>query len=258
VQASWLGYLGSSGLAAMDYRITDAWLDPPGLTEALHTETLLRLPAWAVFRPAAISPPVNALPALQGEGFTLACLNNLAKINADVIALWARILHALPQARLLLGNARDAGVRERLLATFAAAGIERERLELIPGMPLPDYLALHHRIDLALDPFPFTGGATTGHSLWMGVPVVTLRGHSTVSRQGEAILGALGLEELVAANEGDYLCIVTALAADLPRLQALRQSLRERMAPEQRAHDFTRALEAAYRDIWRRWCEVPA
>ena len=239
----------------MDYRLTDDILDPPGATEAFHTETLVRLPAWAVFRPDTASPPVNDLPARSIGHITFASLNNLAKINADVVGLWARILLALPDARLILGNARDTEARERLLREFAAAGITAERLEIMPGLPLPDFLALHHRIDLALDPFPFTGGATTGHALWMGVPVVTLAGDTTASRQGSALLQALDLPELVATDADDYVKRVLALAADLPRLQTLRVTLRERMAPEQRAKELTRNLERVYSDIWGKWCK---
>jgi predicted O-linked N-acetylglucosamine transferase (SPINDLY family) len=254
IQLTWLGYLGSTGLKAIDYRLTDAVLDPPGATERFHAEALWRLPAWSVFQPAPDSPPVNALPALHGSGFMLASLNNLAKINADVISLWARILHALPDARLLLGYARDAATRERLLGEFAGAGIAAGRVELVPALPLPEFLALHHRIDLALDPFPFNGGATTGHALWMGVPVITLAGNSTVSRQGASIMQALGLQELVALDADDYLARTLALAGDLPRLQALRAGLRERMAPERRGREFTRHLEQVYGELWAAWC----
>jgi predicted O-linked N-acetylglucosamine transferase (SPINDLY family) len=254
VQISWLGYASTTGLAAMDYRITDAWLDPPGAADAAHVERLLRLPAWAVFQPAPDSPPVTDLPALGSGGLQLACLNNPAKLGPQVFALWARILLALPQARLLLGNAGDSQTRSRLLEQFTGLGVNAERLEFMPRLPLADYLALHQRIDLALDPFPFTGGATTCHGLWMGVPVLTMAGDTTISRQGSAFMHGLGLPEFVVHNEDSYVSRALALAADLPHLQAVRQSLRARMAPEARTRDFTRSLEDAYAMVWQRWC----
>jgi len=254
VQVTWLGYPGTTGLDAMDYRLSDTFLDPPGEADACHSETVVRLPAWAVFNPAPDSPPVNALPALNTGYLTLACLNNLAKVNTTVIRLWARILAVLPTARLLIGNAGGAEIPARLRAQFAEYRVQGARLQFLPKMPLPEFLHLHQQIDLALDPFPFTGGASTCHALWMGVPVITLSGKTTVSRQGEAILQSVGLPECVAHTEEEYLARVLALAADLPRLQAIRLGLRERMASSVTARQLTRALEQAYGDMWERWC----
>lgn len=258
VQATWLGYPATTGLAAMDYRITEENLDPAGMTEACHTETLLRLPSSAAFRPAEESPPVNELPALSAAagGLVLASLNNLVKINGEVIGVWARILAALPGARLMLGNATDAGTARHLVGAFAAAGVAADRLILHPKLSMADYLAIHHRIDLALDPFPYNGGTTSCHSLWMGVPVVTLAGRSTASRYGVALMEGLGLGEFVAPTEDAYVARVLQLAGDLPRLNAIRQSLRQRIAAnfDRDPQRLTRHLEAAYRDIWKRWC----
>ncbi|MGN6388808.1 MAG: tetratricopeptide repeat protein, partial [Burkholderiaceae bacterium] len=164
VQLSWIGYQFSTGLSAMDYRLTDAALDPVGMTERFHTETLLRMPAAAPFTPAADSPPVNLLPALTAGCFTFACLNQLTKISERMIALWAEILAALPHARLMLGNANDDTTRDRLLAAFAWHGVAPARIAIQPRLPLRDYLALHHAIDLGLDSFPYNGGTTTCHA----------------------------------------------------------------------------------------------
>jgi predicted O-linked N-acetylglucosamine transferase (SPINDLY family) len=256
VQATWIGFPGTTGLEAMDYRLTDGFLDPEGLAEPYHTETLQRLSSSATFLPAADSPPVNALPALASGEVTLACLNNLVKINRHVIAVWARILAAKPASRLMLGNIADAATEARVLQQFAAAGVPAERLLLVPKMSLPDYLALHHRIDLGLDPFPYGGGTTTNHSLWMGVPVVTLTGATTASRQGAAILAGAGMPEFITGSEDEYIARVLELMDDLPRLDAIRQSLRDRLLGSKRASaaELTRSLEQAYRQMWQRWC----
>jgi len=240
VQVAWVGNPGTTGLAAMDYRFTDARLDPEGLADPWHTEALLRLPASVSFQPAAASPPVNDLPALQSGQL--------------MIRLWARILTALPGARLMLGNVSEPSVADYLHSLFAETGIGPERLRFMPKLPLHDYLALHHEIDLALDPFPFGGGATTHHSLWMGVPVVTLAGDTTLSRQGAAILTAAGLGEFIAHSEEEYVERVLVLAADLPRLQATRQSLRQNMVAGVSPEELTRSVEQAYADIWKEWC----
>ncbi|MBE0475439.1 tetratricopeptide repeat protein, partial [Rhodoferax sp.] len=192
VQASYIGYPGSTGLTAFDYRISDPWQDPPGLTERYHSEALVRIPGGMAFAPEPNAPEVNALPALSSGELVLACLNNLSKVNPAVINLWARILQALPQARLMLGNVMNKGIRQRLLDLFSQAGIGPERLILQPRVGMAEYLALHHQIDIALDPFPYNGGTTTMHSLWMGVPVIALAGEQPVARLCAAHLSRVG------------------------------------------------------------------
>lgn len=257
LQLTWIGYQATTGLTAIDYRITDTAMDPPGTTEQFHSETLLRIPASAQFQPSADSPSVNPLPALSSAQFTLACLNNLAKINPEVVHLWSRILTALPHARLMLGNATGSDTKERLLAMFAQENITEDRLIMQPKVSLPDYLKLHHQIDLALDTFPYNGGTTTLHSLNMGVPVIALAGTTPVSRAGVAILGGAGIPEFATFSEDEYVARAIEVALDLPKLNEIRQSLRERAkplfttAPEQ----VTRPLEAAYRTIWQKWCD---
>ncbi|MBE0475149.1 tetratricopeptide repeat protein [Rhodoferax sp.] len=255
VQVSYIGYPGSTGLSAIDYRISDPWQDPVGLTERYHSETLVRLAGGMAYQPDAGAPDVNALPALTSGELMLACLNNLSKVSPAVINLWARILHALPQAQLMLGNVNDSSTRERLLDLFGQAGIGPERLMLQPRVPMADYLALHHQIDLALDPFPYNGGTTTMHSLWMGVPVITLAGDHAVSRLCAAHLSRVGLDAFITHSEDEYLQCAVKFANDLPALDAVRQSLRARMnAPACQPAAITRQLEAAYRDMWRTWC----
>lgn len=257
VQATWIGYPGTTGLVAMDYRITDAYMDPPGLTECYHSEQLIRLPgSGAAYRPAQGCPSVNELPATTEGVFTFASLNNLAKVNPSVIALWGRLLTALPKARLMIGNASEPSVRRRLLEAFGKVGIAEERLWLQPRMPLLDYFALYHRIDLALDPFPYNGGTTTNDSLWMGVPVITLAGENMVSRCGVTLLSRVGLTDFIVRSEEEYLQRALQFAQDLPELNRIRQSLRGRMdeGSSNGAESITRHLEDAYRDMWRKWC----
>lgn len=256
LQASWLGYLNSTGLPAMDYRITDAHACPPGW-ERYHTERLLRLPdsQWC-YAAAADAPAVGPLPAAREVAVTFGSLHNLAKLSPRVIALWGRLLRQVPGSRLLMLAPGREQSSAQLTAQFAGHGIDASRLEFTARLPIADYLELHNRIDINLDAFPYTGGTTTCHSLWMGVPVVTLRGATVVSRGGASLLNSVGLPELVADSEAQYLEIAEQLARDLQRLAQLRSGLRQRIAqsPLMDAARFTANLESAYRGIWRRWC----
>jgi predicted O-linked N-acetylglucosamine transferase (SPINDLY family) len=256
LQVTYLGYPGSTGLAAMDYRITDADLDPPGMTEAWHTEDLWRVSNFAPFRPSADSPEVASLPALESGNITFACFNALAKINGEVAALWARILAAQPGSRLMLGNVGNAVARQWLGDMLSGAGIPVEQLIFKPPMPLPAYLSIHSEIDLALDPFPWNGNTSSQHSLWLGVPVITLAGTRTAGRLGVTTLRNVGLAEFVAESEDDYVAIALRWARDLPGLSAIRQEMRRRIAthPESDPARVASEIEEAYRGMWRRWC----
>jgi predicted O-linked N-acetylglucosamine transferase (SPINDLY family) len=259
VQATWIGYAGTTGLTAMDYRITETYLDPPGLTERYHSETLIRLPdnTGAAYEPVPGCPPVNPLPALTSGEFVFASLNNLNKINPSVISLWGKILTALPHAKLMLGNVTENSLQQMLTAKFNEVGITAERLILQPRVSTIEYLALHNQIDMALDTFPYNGGTTTHHSLWMGVPVITLAGDHTSSRSGIAILSSTGLSQFIASNEEEYLQLSMRFAQDLPGLNRIRQSLREQAnATTRTPSNITRHLEDVYRNIWRQWCST--
>ncbi|MFO0216480.1 MAG: glycosyltransferase, partial [Burkholderiales bacterium] len=261
IQVTYIGYAGTTGLDAMDYRITDRWLDPVGMTDQLHSETLVRIPRGnAAFQVAACAPKVGQLPAMNGNGITLACLNNPRKIRQPVVALWSRILTRRPDARLLLGSVSDDAVKTNLLAWFAEGGIDAGRISFQPWMPLNDYLALHQQIDLALDPFPYNGGTTSYHSLSMGVPFVTLAGDRTVSRCGATILATVGLDDWIADNEEAYVQKALGAMEDLPALNVLRQSLRLRLRPadDGRSKRVATEVEDAYRAMWQRWCESQA
>jgi predicted O-linked N-acetylglucosamine transferase (SPINDLY family) len=226
VQITMIGLMQTTGLRSMDYRITDALLDPPGESEAFNSEKLWRLESGpSVFSPPVDSPEPNPLPASTGAKLVLACTNDLEKITPPVRALWARVLAALPEARFLFfgrpGN--------RLGSELAGLGIAAERVLELERRPLPEFLAAHHRIDLALDPFPYNGLTVTLLSAWMGVPCVTLEGKSPPERAAGSLLRRVGLPEFVAQSEEEYLEKVVALASDLPRLTQVRRTLRNRV-----------------------------
>ena len=256
VQASWLGYPGSTGLSAIDYLVMDRATAPAG-AEAWCSEALVRLPHGRFcYAPPRIAPAAAQRPS---GPVVFGSFNHLAKINAEIIALWARLLHAVPDSHLVLKwKSLDGAVaRDRLTAAFAAEGIGPDRLELRGASPHPDMLAQYGDIDIALDPFPYGGGMTSAEALWMGVPVVTWPQDRIAARQTFAFLTELGLTDLAATCADDYIRIAAALAADPARRADLRQTLRERMAacPLTDGAQFTPGLEDAYRQMWRRWCE---
>ena len=257
IQMTWLGYHGSSGLAAMDYRITDPYVDPPGAAETCYRERLLRLPQTMVcYQPPVEAPVVNALPALERGHVTFGSFNSFAKLNGETLRAWARMLARLPGARLRVRGV-PAGVSfGRLLAIFAAEGVAAERIDAIGRLPYRDYLAQYLQADLALDPYPYNGSTTTLESLWMGIPVITLAGAAGLSRCAASHLSNAGLPDLIARSWDDYLRIGLELAADIPRIAQLRAGLRERMraSPLLDAARFTAELEALYSRAWGDWC----
>lgn len=256
VQMTWLGYQATTGLQAMDYRITDEGLDPIGATEQFHSEKLIRLAASGTFNPSPESPPVNELPALNGQPFTFGCLNNPSKITDEAIALWARILTGAAESRLMIGNATPA-LRERLSGQFQKYGVTANRLVFQPKVSLTEYLALHHQIDLALDTFPYNGGTTTFHSLWMGVPVVALDGNSSLSKVGTSVMRGMGLEQFCTNTADQYVERALYFSHHLSELAAVRQSLRGTSAKVHRqlAVNVTRALEDAIQIALKAYCD---
>jgi protein O-GlcNAc transferase len=256
VQVAWLGYAGSTGLPSIGYRLTDSHMDPPGEKPIWSAEEPVRLPdCWCCYQTVGESPEINALPALSAEGVTFGSLNNFAKVNEGVLALWARVLEAVQGSRLLMLCPRGI-TRERVRTFFGERGITAERVELVSFLPRWEFLELYQRIDLALDPFPYNGMATTCDALWMGAPVLTLPGEMAISRAGWSLLSCIGLGELAASSEEDYVRIAVELAGDLARLAELRSTLRARMSasPLMDAPRFARNVEAAYRFMWERWC----
>ena len=256
VQATYLGYPATTGMRAMDYRITDERLDPDDATVAYRTERLARIDgSYWCYAPLADGPPATRVSGHDGH-VTFGCLNNFCKINPDLLRLWARILDAVPDARLaVLVNGRSASYP----GLFAAHGIEPARVVLLDRAPRPVYLAYYQRIDVGLDPFPCGGHTTTLDALWMGVPVVTLAGRTAMGRAAASVVSRIALGDLVATSEDDYVAIAVALACDRDRRRALRTSLPTRMrdAGLLDAADLARRLEAAYRAMWREWCAGP-
>jgi len=259
VQAAWLGYFATTGLDAIDYLVADPWTLPPG-EEAHFSETIVRLPETRLcFSAPDTDIPVAALPAPASGYVTFGCCNNLSKLGEPVIALWARVLHAVPTSRLLLKNKQFSEPTriEDMLHRFAAHGIDANRLILEGPSLRNDYLRAYDRIDIALDPFPYTGGTTTAESLWMGVPVLTLAGERFIARQGIGLLNNAGLPGWVAADTEDYLAKAVAFASDLPALAKLRGGLRAQVlaSPLFDAPRFAGHFEAMLRGIWHQWCQ---
>ena len=259
IVVSYLGYAFTTGLSSVNYRLTDEVLDPADMTEALHTERLLRLPdTFWCFQPPAEAPPVTALPAQTAGRITFGSANRLAKVSGRTLDWWAQVVRGVEGSRfrLISPGLHENTVRRRVLDEFADRGIAPERLDLQGALPPGDYLAYIGTFDIALDTYPFTGGATTCQTLWMGVPVVTLAGRSPITRVSASVLAATGLGELVASDDRAAVRLAVDLANDLPRLTRLRSELRMRMraSPLTDARRFVRNLEQAYRRVWRQWC----
>jgi protein O-GlcNAc transferase len=256
VQASWIGYPESTGLTAIDYHLSNMHCTPPGAIESLYVEKLVRLHAAGPFEPDPRSPEVNPLPALQRGFVTFGSLNRLSKLGTSVVPTWGRVLLAVPGSRMLLGNIPDQGAEDELRQRFAELGVAADRLSFVARQPIEAYLRLHHEIDLMLDTFPYTGGTTIKHALWMGVPTVTLAGTRRSERGGTANMARIGLEDWSVTSTDAYVERAVRAASDLPGLAALRAGLRERIAhsPLTQVSNIARSLEFAFRAMWRRWC----
>jgi protein O-GlcNAc transferase len=258
VQVTWAAYPGTTGLSTVDYRLTDTHIDPPGLHDRDYSEESVRLPdSFWCYDPRGGEPAVSALPAVKNGVATFGCLNNFCKVNDSVLKLWSQVLTAALGARLTL-LAPAGSIRERTLGFLEGNGVERDRVTFVARQPRPRYLELYHRIDIGLDTFPYNGHTTSFDALWMGVPIVTLVGTTPVGRAGLSLLTNLGLPELVAKTPEEFVSIAVAMADDVPRLIALRATLRDRLlvSPLMNAQRFAQTIQAAYREMWRRWCEL--
>lgn len=262
LQVTWLGYYDTTGLAAMDYIIADRFVIPDE-DKHLYVERVAYLPHSyisfsAPHHPIDVSPP----PAASTGKITFGCFNNPNKIGRSVIAVWSRLLRELPEAQLHLKSRwyDNEALRRQFRELFAEQGITASQIVFSGNSPRHELLSTYNDIDIALDPFPYNGGTTTLEALWMGVPVICLKGDRFVSRVGQSILTAAGFGELVAETLGDYIEKTVALAADLPRLTILRKELRGRLmnSPLCAGVKFTRALESEYRNMWHTWCATRA
>jgi len=258
LQATLFGYPNTTGIPAIDFRITDPVSDPPGTTEHLYVEGLLRLPetAW-VYRPPVDAPPVTALPAATSKKFTFGCLNNPAKISDACFATWAKLIQSAPGSRLVLLAGQSQAGSKRLLDRFMKAGILRDRIELVMRLPKKDYFEAFQLFDISLDPFPYNGGVTTVDSLWMGVPVLGIAGSSYVSRQGAMVMHSVGLPEFVAESSDDLIRRAKAWMTRRSELAEIRAGLRERVqtSPIADGRGYVRNLETTLRRAW--WDVLP-
>ena len=258
VQLTWLGYFATTGLTAIDYLIADPWTLPES-EEANFTEKIWRLPETRLcFSPPDENVEVGPLPALSNGYLTFACFNNLTKMNDKVVTLWAQVLTAVPDSRLFLKSPqlKEAFIQQGVAERFALAGVDPGRLIMEGLSSRAEYLKTYQRVDIALDPFPYTGGTTTCEALWMGVPVLTLAGERFLSRQGVGMMMNAGLPEWIAAGSEDYLARAVLHGNDLKRLASLRVGLRQQVlaSPLFNAERFAHHFEQALRNIWQHWC----
>jgi protein O-GlcNAc transferase len=263
VTASWLGYPATTGLATIDWRITDALADPPGY-ERYHVEKLMRIPdGFLCYQPRAENiVPVAPVPAVLRGAITFGSFNNVMKLTPRTVDCWSEILKAVPTARLVLkaGFLADAEVRASLAQQFAAQGVDPQRIELRPHLSESStHLASYGEIDIALDPLIYNGTTTTCEALWMGVPVISLIGDRHAARVGFDLLSRVGFSELAVPDRSGYVALAVSLANDWPRLQRIRGELRDRMlrSPLCNPTRFARQFEAGLRDMWQRWCAQP-
>ena len=261
IQATWLGYLNTTGLAAMDYRLCDWQTDPEGLTERLHTEQLVRLPQsqwcyepWGTVELLGVQIADATTPVVFGS------FNQYAKISDGCLDLWSRILLRIPNSRLMILDIRDEHSQTTILERLMRRGITADRVEVQGRIPIADYYHAIGRADIALDSWPHNGATTTFDALWMGTPMIALRGDRGIARSSASILHTLGMEELVANSSEDYVELNVRLALDPGRRKALRAQLRQRLIRSElmNMHGFVADLEGAYRGMWTTWCASQA
>ena len=257
VQVNWLGFPSTTGMPSMDYRITDGYCDPPGMTEHLNSEQLIRLPGiYMAWRPPDSMPAVAPLPALTSDHVTFGTFHSAFKISPTIAALWARILQRVPNARLRVMAVSGERAAWHVRGLFTNCGVAENRLDILPRLPFDEYLAAFQHVDIALDTFPYHGATTTCFSLWMGLPVIVLEGSTHASRADVSMLANVGLPQLIAKTGDEYVDIAVRLAYDLPQLAQLRTDLRGMMtrSPNADGRTCARNLEHAFRRMWVAWC----
>jgi predicted O-linked N-acetylglucosamine transferase (SPINDLY family) len=262
VQVTFAGYPGTTGLTTIGYRLSDIYLDPLESDTSVYSEQTFRLPHsfWCYDREGMeieTAPDPGPLPALARGYLTFGCLNNFCKVNEHVLRLWGQVVTAMPGSRFLL-MAPERSQRQYVLDRLAESGVNAERVEFATFGPRSNYLAHYRDIDIVLDTFPYNGHTTSLDAFWMGVPIITKIGETVVGRAGWSQLNNLGLPELAAQDETEFLQIAVELASDLSRLSSLRNGMRARMlsSPLMDHISFTRDIETAYRTMWQRWCDT--
>jgi predicted O-linked N-acetylglucosamine transferase (SPINDLY family) len=257
IQLTYLGYPGTTGLSAMDYRITDHYADPDGTADAFYSERLLRLPdSLCCYRPSADMQGASPLPALARGYLTFGSFNNFNKVDQPTLEVWAELLRALPASHLMMLTVPEGEARQRLVSRFAELGIDAQRLEFHGKLPSAEFHRKFLEVDISLDPVTVSGGTTTCESLWMGVPVIAFVGKRFITRVSYSFLSTTGLGDFAAFSPEDSIRIAAHLAENLPLLVEIRAGLREhlRASPLVDEAGFTRNLEALYRDVWGKWC----
>eukprot|EP01116_Phalansterium_solitarium_P024990 TRINITY_DN934_c0_g1_i2.p1 TRINITY_DN934_c0_g1~~TRINITY_DN934_c0_g1_i2.p1 ORF type:complete len:341 (+),score=60.95 TRINITY_DN934_c0_g1_i2:142-1164(+) len=255
IQVAYCGYPNTTGLESVQYRLTDAWADPPD-TKQEFVEQLVRLPrCFLCYTPSAEAGPESVAPCLGSGGVvTIGSFNNLSKINARVLRCWLTVLQRVPNSRLMLKCKpfASASVQQQFLDMFSARGIDPSRIDLLPLLPLNNqHMQSYSLVDLTLDTFPYAGTTTTCEALWMGVPVVTLRGPCHAQNVGVSLLTAIGQQALIADTEEEYCRLAVALATDVTRLVELRKALRSAVQKHlSNGPEFVVGLEDAYRTMW--------
>jgi predicted O-linked N-acetylglucosamine transferase (SPINDLY family) len=258
IQVTWLGYPDTTGMVQMNYLISDRW-QTPEKCDPYFTEKVVRMPdGYICYLPPDHAPPVTDLPARSAGHVTFGCFNRLSKVHPEVVRLWARLLQQCPGSRLVLRAhaLADEAVARRYRRMFAREGVASSRVDLLAGCAHAELLSAYGGIDIALDPFPYSGGLSTCEALWMGVPVITMTAERMASRHSTSHLHNAGLPEMIAATPDEYVTLAGALAGDVDRLQALRVGLRQRLAssPLLDGERFTANLLAEFRGMWQRWC----
>lgn len=253
IQITWLGYPGTSGLQQMDYRIVSTGFVKTPEMEAQFTEKLIAIPLNNFFKPSPLSPPVNALPALSKGYITYGSFNRPKKLNDEVFALWADILDRNPDSKILIGFMDGDEMIARFRNKLNALGITNERLIFRKTTGLESYLKMHHDVDVLLDSFPYNGGTTSSHGIWMGVPTITLAGKTYASCQGQEILRIYGLDAFVASDKASYIDKALYWQTHLAELDAIRQSIRSKIQ-QTTDTNVVEPFQRALREAWRHWC----
>jgi protein O-GlcNAc transferase len=261
VQVSWIGYPATTGLSTIDYKIVDHYTDPLGITDMFYTEKLIRMQeSFLCYSPYKDSPDAGNLPILSTKHITFGSFNNFTKISPEVLSVWKKILHKIPNSRLIIKSKSfsDSRTRHNIMHIFTREGIHEERIELLSWEPFKiNHLDKYNHVDIGLDTFPYNGTTTTCEALWMGVPVITLAGKTHASRVGVSLLSNVGLNKLIANTPEEYIDLAVSLASDIDMLQFLRKNLRDMMMRSDltNAERFTANLENNYRTMWQHWCE---
>jgi len=258
IQMSYLGYPSTTGLKSMDYRISDRFIDPENEISQLYSEETLYITSYWCYSEPDLKIPifVNDLPALKTDFITFGCLNTLVKVSNAAMQCWMRILKETPNSRLLV-YCPGGEHRKLFLDRFQNGGVAPSRIELVERQAFKKYLESYHRIDICLDPFPYGGGITTCDAMWMGVPVVSLKGKTAVGRGGASVLSNVGMPGLIANTQEEYISIAKNLAADREGLAAIRKGLREKLekSPVMDGKRFADEMGHLFRQAWLRYCQ---